>query len=125
MVKVIGLYKKKAGMSDEEFRDYYETKHIPLFDEYTKMPGVKHYARRYLKPIATPIAGDVHSQTGYDVIMEVWCDEEFFEFFFVNQPPDEFRAMIAEDEAKFFARDEMEMYIADDVETDLAAHQAR
>ena len=112
-------------MSDEEFRDYYENKHLPLFDKYAKLPGLKRYTRRYLKAIATPITGEVHRQTGYDVIMEAWCDEEIFEAFFVNQPDDEFRAMIARDEENFFARDEMEMYVTEDVESDLEELRAR
>ncbi|MTD54941.1 EthD domain-containing protein [Amycolatopsis pithecellobii] len=119
MIKVVGLFKKKDGISAEEFRDYYENHHGPLFNEYLKLPGVKRYTRRYLRPIAPPITGEVR-HSGFDVIMEVWCDEHWYKSFFVDQPPAEFRAMIAEDEAKLFDRDQMSMYTVDECDTDLS-----
>jgi hypothetical protein len=122
MKKVVGLFKKKEGMSDEDFRDHYENHHAHLFNPYLEVPGIHRYARRYLEPMATPITGEVHS-SGIDVIMEVWCDDKWYQDFFVNRPPEEFRQMIAEDEAKFFKRDEMQMYLAREYETDLAKLQ--
>ncbi len=119
MVKVIGIFKKRSDISNEEFRNHYENNHSHLFDPYLEDPGVKKYARRYLKPIAAAITGEVHD-AGYDVIMEVWCDEEWYERFFVDQPPEEFRNMIAEDEERFLDRDSMQLYVEDgEFESDL------
>lgn len=119
MVKVVGIFKKKQGISDEEFRDYYENNHIRLFDEYLKLPGVERYVRRYLRPIAGAITGEVHD-SGFDVIMEVWCDEHWFESFFVNQPPADFRAIVVKDEEELFDRDQMQLYVVDESESDLS-----
>jgi EthD domain len=119
MIKVLGIFKKREDISDEEFREHYENHHVHLFDRYLKMPGVERYVRRYLKPAVTPITGEVH-RSGFDVIMEVWCDEEWFRFFFVDQPPEEFRAIVAEDEARIFERDSMQLYVVEESETDLS-----
>jgi hypothetical protein len=119
--KVVGLFKKREGMSDEDFRDHFETTHVHLFDEYLKMPGVKAYRRRYLKPIAAAITGEVHDESDFDVIMELWSDDEWFEYWWVGQPPAELRQLVAEDEEKLFDRDSMQLYVVDEVETDLAA----
>ena len=45
MVKVVGLFKRKPGLSMEEFKDYYENHHIKLFDEQVSHPGVLRYGR--------------------------------------------------------------------------------
>ena len=34
MVKLMIMLKRKSGMSSEDFRHYYETKHVPLGDKY-------------------------------------------------------------------------------------------
>ncbi len=108
MVKVVGLFKKRAGLSDEEFRDHYENHHMHLFDELVGMPGVKRAARRYLAPV--PAAGGAGASE-FDVLMEVWCDEEWYESFFVDQPPAQFRATVAADESRLFEADRMQLYV--------------
>ena len=120
MIKVIGMFKKNPELSDEEFRDYYENKHIPLFYDYMRKPGVDRWVRRYLKPIAPPITGEV-VDAGFDVVVEVWCDEQFYQSFFVDPMPAAFRAQIVADEVKLFDRDQMFMYVVDEHDTDLAA----
>ncbi|MEU9546565.1 EthD domain-containing protein [Streptomyces mirabilis] len=119
MIKMVGIFKKKEGMSDEEFREYYENVHCPLFNEYLKKPGVERWTRRYLTPIAPPITGEV-ADSGFDVIVEIWCDETFYKSFFVDPMPAEFRAMVVEDEKNLFDRDHMYMYLADEYDTDLS-----
>jgi len=119
MIKVVGMFKKRQGMSDEEFRDYYENKHCPLFNEYLSKPGVHRWTRRYLRPIAPPITGEV-VESGFDVLVEIWCDEAFYRSFFVDPMPADFRARIVEDEQHLFDRDAMYMYLVDECDTDLA-----
>jgi hypothetical protein len=120
MIKVVSLFKKKDGLSDEEFRDYYENHHSKLFDDYLKLPGVHRYTRRYLRPVSDAISGQVRS-SGFDVIMEVWCDEQWYESFYKGQLPAEFLAGVAADEEKLFDRDQMFIYTVDEHDTDLSA----
>jgi hypothetical protein len=112
MVKVIGIFRRKADISPAEFRDHYENHHIHLFDPYLEDPAVKKYSRRYLTPVAAAITGEVNPN-GFDVIMEVWCEREWYEKFFVQQPPEEFRTMIAADEERFLDRASMQIYVED------------
>jgi hypothetical protein len=118
MIKMVGIFKKREGLSDEEFREHYENIHIPLFYQYLSHPGVTRWTRRYLKPIVPPVTGKP-PEAAFDVIVEVWCDEDFYQSFFVEPMPEDFRAIVMEDEAYLFDRDQMFMYLADEVDTDL------
>jgi hypothetical protein len=121
MIKVIGLFKKRKGMTDAEFRDYYENHHVRVFDELMKNPGMERYIRRYLTPVADPTTGEVRS-AGFDVIMELWIsDPELFQSQFQSAQDSEFRRLVAEDEARLFDRSEMYTYVVEDFESDLAA----
>ncbi|WP_246268381.1 EthD domain-containing protein [Acrocarpospora macrocephala] len=117
---MVGIFKKREGLTDEEFRDYYENVHCPLFNEYLSKPGVERWTRRYLTPIAPPVTGEVRD-FGFDVIVEIWCNEEFYQGFFVEPMPDEFRAMVIEDEEKLFDRSHMYMCLVDEYDTDLSS----
>lgn len=119
MIKMVGIFRKNPALSDEEFIDYYENRHCPMFNEYLRKPGVERWTRRYLKPIAPPITGEVRD-FGFDVIVEIWCDEVFYKSFFVDPMPPEFRELVIEDEKYLFDRDHMYMYLADEHDTDLA-----
>lgn len=119
MIKVIGLLKKNENMTDEEFRDHYENHHIPLFHEHLKHPGVKRWFRRYLSPITAPVTGEKR-KPAFDAMFEVWCDEEFYETFFVQPLPEDLRAVVVEDEAKLFDVSQTHVFLVDEVDTDMA-----
>ena len=65
--------KRKPGMSVEEFRDYYENRHVPLCLKYVQ--GVSRYIRRYLDPQPHAESG-TNEKLPYDVITELWFDDE-------------------------------------------------
>ncbi|KPI36641.1 uncharacterized protein AB675_10078 [Cyphellophora attinorum] len=117
-VKVVGLFKRKPGLSMEEFKNYYENHHIKLFDEHVSHPGVLRYARRYLEPfagLASPLAGP--KTGGYDVIMEVWySDKDLFDSFKGQSNPD-FSEIVKKDEENLFDRESMVMFISEDHES--------
>lgn len=69
MFKTIHLLTKKPGMSSDEFREYYENVHRQ-FVKY--LPGVRRYIRRYVYPLS----GDSDDHPGFDVLMEMWFDDE-------------------------------------------------
>ncbi|GAM86926.1 hypothetical protein ANO11243_049470 [Dothideomycetidae sp. 11243] len=118
VVKVVGLFKRKPGLSFAEFRDYYENRHCQLYDEHVSQPGVLRYARRYLTPmsgLASAIANP--TENSYDVIMEVWyANKEVMKELFSKQDPG-FSKKCKEDEAKLFDQGSMTMYISEDYET--------
>ena len=65
--------KRRHGMSVHDFRHYYESEHVPLALRSSK--GLVRYIRRYLEPQSLPETGD-GSDIGYDVITELWFDNE-------------------------------------------------
>lgn len=72
MLKVFGLFKRRPGLSMEEFITHYETSHAPLGVKY--LPTMVRYARHYLTPVAEPIDGAVQ-EADYDVITELWFED--------------------------------------------------
>jgi hypothetical protein len=106
--KVVILGRKKQGMGFEEFKDYYEKKHVKLIEKYFQIPGVGRYTRRYLTPLTDIISGNTPS-SGTDVITEIWfSDKTIFENYVTHgalQDPDAAN-IIAADESRFLDRDE-------------------
>jgi EthD domain len=74
MIKVVGLMKKRPGMTAEEFRDYYETRHRPIGEKHLK-PHVTRYVRRYLKPFRDPITG-FEAEPEFDAVTEMWYRDQ-------------------------------------------------
>lgn len=69
VLKLVFLLKRRPGMSVEEFRDYYETKHRKLAEQ--AMSGALRYVRRYVTPERNPITGEA-IELPFDVVMELW-----------------------------------------------------
>lgn len=118
MIKVVGMLKKNEALTDEQFRDHYENRHIPMFHQHLNHPGVKRWFRRYLTPITAPITGETR-RFGFDAMFEVWCDADFYESFFVKPLPEDLRAAVVADEAVLFDMEHTLVYVADEVDTDL------
>ncbi len=111
------MMKRKPGISAEEFRDYYENKHVKLFTKYMEMPGLEHYVRRYLTPFPGLMTG-TSMDSGYDVIMEVWfTDKELFEVFRDGKEDQAFRDMVVQDELNFIDRESMSFNIVEECVT--------
>lgn len=74
MIKQIVFLKKRDDLSMEDFMDYYENQHSQLSKKMgapPPMPNAQRYVRRYVKPEANPLTGEV-IHPGYDCIMEIW-----------------------------------------------------
>src|SRR2546422_474628 len=67
--KLILFLKRRAGMSVQEFRDYYETSHRAIGEKF--LAGMTRYVRRYLDPTSTVTSEAI--ELPFDVITEVWC----------------------------------------------------
>ena len=119
MIKVVSLFRRKPGLTHEEFRDYYENEHVKLFKKYFEQPGVERYVRRYLTPIEDSIAGE-YRNAGFDVITEVWLsDPAIYESLYKSENIDpEFQAFIAADEEKFLDRQHMYAHVVEEFEAD-------
>ena len=94
--KILLFLKRRPGMSVEEFRDYYETKHVKLCEKYAV--GALRYVRRFLDPIGG-------EEMPFDVITEIWLEdravfEAVCEMTARNEPPPE----VVADEERLFDR---------------------
>ncbi len=118
MFKVIGLLKRKPGMSVEAFREYYETHHRVIGEKYLKHHAVK-YLRRYLTPFADPLTGNQADQP-CDVVMEIWYrDREAFDAAVATFVQPDVAAEIADDEEKLFDRNNNRFFFVDECESTL------
>ncbi len=117
MFKVIGLLKRKPGMSVEDFRTYYETRHRVIGEKYLKGHASR-YMRRFLTPSAHPSAGEA-SDSPCDVILEIWYDNEsIYEEAQKLLSTPEARAEIEADEAQLFDRSNMHFFFVEEHESD-------
>jgi hypothetical protein len=70
--KVFIFLKRRPGTTMQEFRDYYENRHVPLCAKY--MAGVRRYFRRYVTPMPNAVTGSV-AEMDFDVVTELWYDD--------------------------------------------------
>lgn len=72
MFKVAYLLKRKAGTSLEEFKDYYETRHLPLSRKYLTYDATK-CSRKYLRPRRAGVDKDAvaPADAPYDLFLEL------------------------------------------------------
>lgn len=114
MFKLIILLKRKNGMSVEEFRNYYETKHIALTRKIT--PNMKRYTRNYITPYSTDLGANGDSP--FDCVTEVYFDsrEDFDDQMkFLSDNPDR-AAELVEDEHNLFDRSKIWYFTSVQVE---------
>lgn len=98
MFKTMSLITRKSGLSPEQFFDHYESHHARLGEKY--FPTATHYARRYLRPVPSPVTGEA-PEAEYDVATEMWfTDRSAFEAAMAAVPPSAI-AEIAADEERF------------------------
>jgi hypothetical protein len=96
--KLIILIKRKASMSVQEFRDYYENIHSKLGEQGASQLGMCYYIRRYLDPV-------VGAEAEYDVITESWfTDRGKFEEVLSIVRADMLDPAICADEERFMDR---------------------
>jgi uncharacterized protein (TIGR02118 family) len=117
--KILLLMKRKPGISMDEFRDYYENRHVPLCRPY--MSGIARYFRRYLEPQPHAESG-TNEELPYDVITEMWFDNEenfkgTLQYITTTVMPDE----VVQDELNFFHRPTMRIATVVERETDFNA----
>lgn len=117
--KILLPMKRKPGMSVEEFRDYYETRHAPMAERYSA--SVSRYIRRYLEPHPHPENGPA-GELPYDVITELWFEDEAvfkgtLAYLTTSAMPDE----VIADEGNLFDRSSFRIVTVVERESDLDA----
>ncbi len=118
MIKMIGLLKRKPGMTTDAFRDYYESKHRLIGEKYLRDHACR-YSRRYLTPLFQPEAGSLES-ADYDVVLEVWYrDRASFEAGIARLALPEVAAEIAADEERFLDRSRNRFFMIEECESQL------
>ena len=112
MVKLVLLLKRRAGMSVEDFRKYYETTHSALGKKL--LPTAVRYQRRYLQAIGASPGYEATGET-YDCITEVWfADQAAMEAGLAVAAEPEAAALLANDEEKLFDRSKIRFYVVDE-----------
>lgn len=97
-VKLISLIKRKPGFSRDEFIDYYETTHVHLGLEHTRMSA---YRRNFVMGEGALVPGD-DTALGFDVITEsVFPDRDALGWSWRHCATPEIRRLFDIDEAKF------------------------
>ena len=67
MVKAVSFFKRKPGISVDEFQSYWRTRHP---DAVTHLPGLRRYVQSH-----TLVSGYRKGEPIYDGIAEVWFDD--------------------------------------------------
>ncbi len=117
MYKVLMPLKRKAGMSVEDFRAYYETYHRLIGEKYLKGYATK-YLRRYIT--ALPDAQGHIAEPDFDVLLEIWFpNEATFQKCAAGFAAPEAEKEIREDEEKLFDRSHMPSLTVLEYESDM------
>ncbi len=103
MVKAIAFFKRRAGMSVDEFQAYWRTRHPEVV---TKLSGVRRYVQSHTRPAAYRKGEPI-----YDGIAEVWFDDTA-----AMHALRDTSAMVAvqADEARFIDRSTMGLIVTED-----------
>jgi hypothetical protein len=102
MFTVIGLFKRRAGMTMDQFKDHYENVHAKLAIPF--LANMVSYKRRFLYPIPYPLDGSI-LEPEYDVITEMtFPDRAMSEACYAALADGEMNKMLSDDEENLFDR---------------------
>lgn len=118
MLKMIALLSRKPGMSLEDFRDYYENRHVPLINSIAT--GTREYRRSYID-FSTVFTGGLAGAPSapwtpdFDVITELWYDSaDAMAKARAELMRPENAQRIAADEENFLDRNSKRMFMVDE-----------
>jgi hypothetical protein len=128
VTKIVVLIRRKIGLSQGEFRDYYEQRHVPLALGFIR-PFLLDYRRTYLEGeagYADLVSGEdadaaAAGSFAYDCITEMWFrDAATLDAMFETLSRPEVRAALTEDENRFLDRDSVRVIRCEERRTVLA-----
>jgi uncharacterized protein (TIGR02118 family) len=109
MLKVIFFIRRRSDLTREQFKEHYETVHVPL--SFAHLPLLRRHARNYVQTVRGQPAPD------FDVVTECWFDD----WDALKQTSAliaaEKRPLIEADEAKFMDRASIRSYITEEFVT--------
>lgn len=115
--KIKAFLVRKPGMSSEEFREHYETRHVPL--ALRTFPEILRHQRNYVVPGGAHFPPDL-GMPAWDAVSDIWfADRAGFEAM-VGRLGTPATAEIAADEERFLDRERCGMMIVEEVGTDRA-----
>jgi hypothetical protein len=115
VIKFIMPLHRKAGMSTDEFRSYYETFHRVIGEKYLN-GFVSKYVRRYPEPL--PDRQGKIAEPDFDVLLEIWYPDVSAQAACAKHlSTPAIAAEIAEDEKQLFDRSRMRGYIVTEHES--------
>ena len=119
MVKMVGLLKRRRGMSVEAFRAYYESTHRVIGEKYLSGYAVK-YMRRFLDARSDPATATFGADGDFDVILEIWYpDEATYVAVSKRLGQADAAAEILEDELKLFDREKNRFFTLTESASDM------
>jgi hypothetical protein len=112
MIKTIAFLKRKAGMSQQAFERYYETRHAPLI--LSIAPQICDYRRNFLRPDGAIVVAGLPA-LDFDVVTELWYPDEAAFAAAMAAFTDPVNAKrIADDEENVFDRAHTRFYAVDE-----------
>jgi hypothetical protein len=117
LIKLICHFKRKPGLTLEQFRDYYENHHVKLVLEL--LPHPIDYRRNYRIDDAKFDPFDQHAdgEPDYDVITESWYRREDLEEMAVIRARPEIDGPIVADEEEFMDRSATQLMLFEEYGT--------
>jgi EthD domain len=111
-ITLVTLLKRRAGMSREDYRAYYETRHRKIGERV-----LSGYATRYGRRHLTPADG-ADQDHDFDTILEIdFPDRATMDACFAAMADDTVMAEIVADEEKLFDRSRMRVFEVEDCES--------
>lgn len=116
-IKVMVLLRKLPGLSDDEFREYYESHHVGLVQAI--LPPIARYLRHYIVRDSAEVTSQAGTRAeGIDVITELhFPDRTALELFRQRMRDPAISGRLAEDEAKLFDLSSRQSYVVETVES--------
>lgn len=123
-MKVMLLLKRKAGMSAQEFQDYYERSHVQLAHKYLGHLFAD-YRRNYMMPVADGQSDTQNpglANPDYDAVTEIWLKDEnaWAEMQKIMADP-EIGRIFMEDEEHFLDRPALRIFPCFEVKSEMVA----
>jgi uncharacterized protein (TIGR02118 family) len=118
MKKLTFLFKRKPGMTPEQFREHYENRHVPL--ALRLLPYFSDYARNYIRHDLAyrPEGLHIDNAPSFDVVTEVtFATDADYDLMMSRLADPTVAKQIIEDEERFMDRKATLMFFVDEEKT--------
>lgn len=115
-MKVVAMFKRKAGLTPEQFREYYETRHSVLGMKL--MPFFSDYRRNYIRHDLGPqrsSAEENSARLDFDVVTEItFASRADYDAMLAALADPDIRQQVIDDESNFMDRSATLSYMVDE-----------